>query len=121
MIATNHTRFAVSLSESTNCIHEGNEAELGHYPMNTLVLNAFQPLKSYVMHRIDRLSSIFDLGSLIEKAKRTTKFSIHTTRAYAQGTVTRIVIEFLDIGQAQSTVLLFEVLYLPSSMTLTFL
>lgn len=97
---------------ATNRVQNCNEVEQ---------LETFQPLKSCVVHRIDRLSSIFDLASLITKAKSTRKFSIHTTRATEQGTVTRIVIEFLDIGQVQNTVLLFEVLYLPpSTMALTF-
>ncbi|CAF4407035.1 unnamed protein product [Rotaria sp. Silwood2] len=82
-----------------------------------LALHQFQSVKSYEICSIHRLTLISHVSSLIRETDRTTTFSIHTTRANDDGTVSTIQIELIQAAETKSTVLLFELPHLPASNT----
>ena len=80
--------------------------------MNWLGLHPFQPTKSFYIYYIHHLTSINNIMFLIHQAEQTTTFSIHTQGQYRQAKNVLIKIEFIQLEQLQSIVLIFQMLHL---------
>ncbi|CAF4772188.1 unnamed protein product [Rotaria sp. Silwood1] len=98
-----------------------SESKKPQHHLNMLALHQFQPVKPYEIGAIHCLTLISHISSLIHHSDKTTTFSIHTTRATDDKTVTTIEIEFIQIEEPKSIVLVFEILHLPHPNTPLFM